>query len=352
MVISAAVDAKGIYLIMSTVIGRLQKGFGLLMKTTPLLMVRLGIYAAFAVVIAIYFLIFGGLAYLFSKLAPAVGGIVMLVSLCGFGGLWYWVRKYILYMVRAAHVAVMTEILINGKLPDGVKQLQYGKDLILENVKDVSILFAIDALVDGILKAFTRTVSTLVDILPLPGIDTLAVAAMRIVDRSLTYIDEAIFSYGLMRREEQTLWASAKDGVILYAQCWKELLKVSVSIWLIGLVSFFILLVLFLIPGLLIGIAIGSGFLKSAIALIVITTAYVINLAFFEPLALAAMIVTFQEEIEGKVPDPAWEERLNTASSKFNELKRKAEESMRGWNAPDTGGKAQPSEQPEPVDVT
>jgi len=337
---------------MGSVIGRLQKGFGLLMKTTPLLMVRLGIYAVFAVGIAIYFLVFGGLAYLFSKLAPVVGGIVMLVALCGFGGLWYWVRKYILYMVRAAHVAVMTEILINGKLPDGVKQLQYGKSLILENVKDVSILFAIDALVDGTLKAFTRTVATLVDILPLPGIDTLAVVAMRIVDRSLTYVDEAIFSYGLTKRDEQTLWVSAKEGVLLYAQSWKELLKVAVSIWFIGMVSFFILLVVFLIPGLLIGIAIGSVPIKSAIALIVITSAYVVNLAFFEPLALAAMIVTFQEEIVGMEPDPAWEERLNTASSKFNELKRKAEESMRGWNAPGAEGKAQPSKQPGAAGVT
>ena len=62
---------------MGSVIGRLKKGWALLMKTKSILAVRLGIYAAFAVGIAIYFLIFAGLAYLFGSL----GWIVVLLAL-------------------------------------------------------------------------------------------------------------------------------------------------------------------------------------------------------------------------------------------------------------------------------
>ncbi|TWU44977.1 hypothetical protein Q31b_01480 [Novipirellula aureliae] len=310
---------------MGAVLGRLSTGWGLLMQTLPILMVRLGIYAAFAIGIAIYLLIFSGLAWLFGRF----GWVVMLFAIIGLGGIWVWVRRYLLYMVQAAHVAVMTELIVHKELPKGVNQYQYGKEIITNNVKDISILFAVDALVDGTLKAFTRKVANIVDFLPLPGIEKLAKAAMAIVDRSLTYVDEAIFSYWLTRRDQQTLWASAKDGVILYAQSWKELLKVAVGIWLIGVLSFFVLLVLFLVPGLAVGYFFES--LKLPAAIFVVVSAYVINLALYEPLGLAAMIATYHEETKDMTPDPVWDERLTAASTKFTELKDRAVESMAEW---------------------
>lgn len=326
---------------MSEVIGRLGKGLSLLTKTMPILLIRLGIYAAFAAAMVVYLLIFGALAWLFGSF----GWIVMIIALVGLGGIWHWFRRYVLYMVRAAHVAVLTELITHGELPSGVSQLQYGKDLIANNVKDVSILFAIDVLVAGILRAFTRTVVNIVELLPVPAIERLAAIVMKIVERSLTYVDEAIFSYGLTKRTQQTLWASAKDGVILYAQSWKELLKVAVGIWLIGAVSFFVLLVLFLIPGVAVGYFVES--LRLPIAIIVVVLAYLVKLAVYEPLGLAAMIVTFLEETEGKEPDPVWDERLSGASAKFVELKDKAVESMRGWTGGAKNSEAPPQPQPD-----
>jgi hypothetical protein len=316
---------------MGIVLGRLGKGWSLLVKTVPILVVRLGMYFAFTAGMVIYLLFFAGLAYLMQP----IWWIIMLVALAGLGGIWYWVRRYLLYMVRAAHVAVMTEIIVKEKLPAGVSQYAYGKEVITTSFKDISILFAVDALVEGILKAFTRTVANIVDILPLPGIEKGAKAVMRIIERSLTYIDEAIFSYGLTKRDEQTLWASAKEGVLLYAQSWQELLKVAVGIWLIGAVSFFVLLALFLIPGLAIGFFLPSSG-KLVIGIMVLAAAYIINLALYEPLGLAAMIVTFHEEIKDKQPDPAWEERLESISSKFGELKNQAEQSMKTWGKSET----------------
>ncbi|WP_146401848.1 hypothetical protein [Planctomycetes bacterium CA13] len=309
------------------------------MQTLPIMGVRLGIYVAFAVGIGIYLLVFAGLAWLFGQW----GWIVMLIAIVGLGGIWIWVRRYLLYMVQAAHVAVMTELIVHKELPKGVSQYQYGKDIITNNVKDISILFAVDALVAGILKAFTRSVANIVDFLPLPGIEKAATAVMKIIDRSLTYVDEAIFSYWLTKRDKQTLWASAKDGVILYAQCWKELLKAAVGIWVVGAISFFALLVLFLIPGLVVGYFFES--MKFPVAIFVIASAYVIHVAIYEPLGLAAMIVTFREETQDMEPDPVWDERLSGVSSKFSELKDRAAESMTQWTSRDA-----PKDKPaEPV---
>ncbi|WP_146528612.1 hypothetical protein [Novipirellula artificiosorum] len=72
--------------------------------------------------------------------------------------------------------------------------------------------------------------------------------------------------------------------------------------------------------------------LRFPAAVFVVVSAYLTNLAFYEPLGLAAMMVTFLEETRDMEPDPVWDERLTAASSKFTELKDRAVESMSEWN--------------------
>jgi hypothetical protein len=65
------------------------------------------------------------------------------------------------------------------------------------------------------------------------------------------------------------------------------------------------------------------AFLLSAIALAVLT-----DRAVFEPLALATMIIAFQETVKDQVPETEWEARLESVSTKFRELKAKAAEAI------------------------
>jgi hypothetical protein len=55
-----------------------------------------------------------------------------------------------------------------------------------------------------------------------------------VVDRSLTYIDEAILARTYVTGE-RNIWESARQGIILYGMNWKPILKTAVVTALIKL---------------------------------------------------------------------------------------------------------------------
>lgn len=302
---------------MGSILTSFRQGFSLVMRTLPYVVMRILIYGLYGLVALLYF----GAAVLLSKLFGGAGGVVMLVALGVFGAFYYWSRRYLLYMVKAGHVAVLTELHAGRSLEGSIGQFQYGKKLVKNRVKDLSVLFALDAMVDGILRAFSRTVVSLADILPLPGLEGLAKTATAIVNRSLTYVDEAIFSFGILRRD-QDLWVAAKEGVILYAQSWKSLLKIAVAIWVADKLFLVLAAVLLLIPFGALAAAFPTmnwAFLVCAVALAVLAKA-----AVFEPLALATIIVSYQEAVRDQIPNPEWESKLESVSEKFRELQARA----------------------------
>mgnify|MGYP006967048059 CR=1 FL=1 len=90
---------------------RLKEAFNLTLRTMPILLVRLGGYVAFWLVAMIYLGIAGGLAFLVGKAVPFLGVILFLAALGGAAPLYNLAKKYVLYLVKAAHVAVVAELL-------------------------------------------------------------------------------------------------------------------------------------------------------------------------------------------------------------------------------------------------
>lgn len=300
-----------------SVTGNLKEGFSLLRKTTPFIILNLIVYGIFAAITLIYFLIIGGLCYMIHSIAA----IIFLSGIGIYGVVVYYAREYILYLIKAAHIAVITELVLKGSLPEGQSQVEYGKKMVKDHVKDVSILFGIDQLVKGILKSLNRLVLSIASWLPLPGLDKLAQFVMTIINLSVTYIDEAILSYSLSKKDANP-WISAKEGIVLYAQSYKEILKNALVIGVLGLVSFFAFVLILMIPGL--GLQALFPGVKTAIGISMIIIAYLIKLALYNPLALCTMILTYHRAIKGQVPNPEWEQKLEAVSSKFRRLKDKA----------------------------
>src|SRR5690625_1865958 len=196
---------------------------GLITRTVPFLFLNLAVYGAFFVGTLIWLAVFGGLAYLFAERVPLIAIIAFII---GIGGPWPLLRlfrRYVLYLVQGAHIAVATKMLLQGELPDGKGQIAYGRDMVKQLFRDVSILFAIDRLVDGTVKAFTRTFVRIVDMLPLGGaVSSIARIGASIVNRSLSYVDEAILSYAIAK-DQPNVWRSGRHGLILYAQAYKPI---------------------------------------------------------------------------------------------------------------------------------
>lgn len=310
-----------------------REALGILIKTSPYLLIRTLIYGALGVGIGLYI----GLLLLIGKVFGGGGAVIFLIGLALLWGLLRLAKQYALYLINAGHIAVITEIIQKGSLPEGVNQFQYGKELVTRMFKEVSVLFLIDRLVDGTIRAINRTVADITDILPLPGMDGLTKIANSVIDFSLTYLDETILSYNLARGKEN-IWESAKRGVILYAQNWKPVLVTAAGCAVANVVAFIAVCLVLLLPFGLLAAMTSNETLKWFWLAFAIALAYGFKQAVFKPFFQISIILTFNNAIKGQVPNPEWESRLEMVSEKFIELKDKAASYM---NSHTSSGAAQ-----------
>ncbi len=296
----------------------------LLANTLPFIWIRLGSYALLGLGLGVYFGVVGGLAWLLGQLWAPLGVLLFLVAIGGGFGIVRWVTRYYFYLLKAAHTAVMTEFILHGKGPEG-GQVAYGRSAVTERFKDTSIMFAVDALVDGIVKRIIRTVVRIASILPIPGVDSLGKLLERVALASSTYVDESILSRAYARRE-QNVWAVAHEGVVLYAQAWKPIVANAVVMSLISYVEFAVLLVILALPALAIGAAFPAA--GPVLAVLVVIAAWMVKLAVADAWSLAATLLAYHRTTQDMTPDPEWVARLEGMSDKFKELGRKAQEAV------------------------
>ncbi len=314
------------------------KAVGMVLRTMPFVLLRLAVYLGI------------GVAYLFAVGVGAVVGFgfghlaggpegpeggAFWGGLIGFGlvsAALYLAREYILYLVKAAHIAVLVELYDNRQIPDGQGQLRFGAKAVETHFAESSVLFGVDQIIKGVLRAFFGTINFFTAFLPIPALQSLIRLAESIVRMSLTYVDEIILAY-LIRTRTTNPWETAKDGLILYAQNYKHFLKnaawLSVFLWLTTAAIFIVLIgpaaaLLAIVPG---------HFFMWTFAFAFIF-AWALKAALLEPIAIASLMQVYFQTIEGQKPNPEWEARLDSASKRFRELGAKAAGWMGGASKP------------------
>ncbi|MCA9840376.1 MAG: hypothetical protein KC422_25935 [Trueperaceae bacterium] len=296
------------------------EAFKLITKTMPFIWIRLGSYLVLGLALSLIFGIAGGLSWMLAKLWAPLGFIIFLVAFGGAFGLMKWASRYYFYLLKAAHTAVMTEIITTGKVPEG-SQVAYGKAQVMNRFRDTSLMFGVDRLVDGVVKAVIRNFARLADLLPIPGLDSLMGLVQRVAVASSTYVDEAILSRAYARRE-QNVWKVAQDGVILYAQAWKPILTNAVVLALLSYVEFVALIILFALPALALAFVFPA--LKLALGIAVVVMALMVKLAVSDAFSMAATLLAYHRATEGLAVNAEWKSKLEGVSSKFKELGQKA----------------------------
>jgi hypothetical protein len=234
----------------------------------------------------------------------------------------YWFREYILYLVKAGHIAVMVELLDGKSIPGGRGQIDYAQAVVRERFVQSSVLFGVDQLVKGVVGVVTGTVNFLGALLPVPGLQQIVRFINTVIRVSLTYVDELILAY-LIRTRSDNPWAGAQDALALFAQNYWSFVKNAVSITI----------VMYLITILVFAAAIGPALALAAIlpgawtawgVVIAVIFAFAFKAALLEPLAIACLMQVFFKKIEGQSPDPEWHARLSHLSAKFAKMKDKA----------------------------
>lgn len=297
--------------------------FSLIMRTLPLLLVRLGAMLLFWIVAIVYLVLAGWLAALLGGLNETVGVIFFIIALILVIPAYNLAYRYVFYMFKAAHIAIMAELLVNDKLPDGINQLDYGRKKVTERFGEVNAMFVVDELVAGVVGAFTGTVYNLMSWLPGDTLQTLASIINRVIHYATNYIDEAVLARSFYNKPQQNVWENARDGVVLYAMSWKPLLTSAVALMIISFLPGIVALILFAAPVTWL-IALVSSDLAVWTFILLLFLAWVFKVVIGDSFALAAIIAAYHRITSEKTPDPAMAAQLDSISNAFQDLKNRA----------------------------
>jgi len=302
----------------------------LMRKTAPFIVFRMAVYFGIA---AAYVIVTGaGAGIGWGIGAMGDEGFQASATLWGGGlgfaltaGVIYFLREYILYMVKAGHIAVMVELLEGRDLPDGKGQIAYAQAMVKERFGQSSILFAVDQLVKGVVRAVTGLIQGIASFLPIPGLDKIMSVVRAFLRVAVGLIDEVILAQ-IFRTRSENPWETARDSVVLYGQNAKPMMINAAWITVISYALAFVVFLLMLAPAgaivyLMPGAVSAGGFVFA------ILFAWAAKVALIEPFAIACLLQAFFKVTEGQKPKPEWSAKLDSASGKFTKLTEKAA----GW---------------------
>lgn len=301
--------------------------FALMRKTFPFLLFRIAVYFGIACAYVIGTGTGAGIGYGIGGFGD--DGFQASTTFWGGGigfavvaGVLYLMREYLLYVVKAGHIAVMVEYLDGRALPDGQGQVAYAKNIVTQRFGEASVLFGIDQLVKGVINAITGLVQGLLSILPIPGLDRLMSVLRAYLKLAVGLMDEVILAHAIRQRSDNP-YASAKEALVLYGQNAKPMLKnaawLTLFTWGLTIIVFLVMLapaaaVVYLIPG-----AWSAGGVVFALVF-----AWAVKAAVIEPFAIACLLQAYFKVTAGQTPNPEWEAKLDHASKKFKSLGERA----------------------------
>jgi len=315
----------------------LASAFGLLLRSLPYALVRFALLLGCALGGIVWMVVMiGGAVWLGSHVAQAFGWVWFIGCVAVAGWFWVALLRYALHLIECGHVAVLTELIVHGAVANGNESMfAYGRRIVIARFGEVNILFAMNMLVRGILNAFHRTLDSISELLPVPGLTAIANIITMILRAATRYMDKVIFSYNLARNDENP-WRSARDGVVYYCQDARPILKTSAWIVVLEIVLSAILWLVLLIPAGAVTVMLPHAVREvGGVVTIVIAIlfAWAIRAAFVKPLFLIMIMVRFHALIEHQPINEAWVARLDQISAKFRELGQKAQASFAGANA-------------------
>jgi hypothetical protein len=299
----------------------------LMMRTLPYLLLRLAVYLGITLAFLIITALGAGIGWGIGGLGDTGfrAGATFWGGLIGFGivgTVAYFAREYILYLVKAGHIAVLIELMEGGSVPGGQGQLTYGKDTVKSRFAQSSILFGVDQLIKGAVRAITGLARGMINMLPIPGLRPVAGIVNAFLKVAVGFIDEVILAYAIKTKSDNA-WQSSRTALILYGQNWKTMLRNAA--WLAGIIyllTFIIFLIMLAPASLLVWLVPGSA---SAITLIfALILAWAVKAAVLEPFAVTCMMQVYFKTVEGQAPNPEWEAKLEKMSGKFRKLKDRA----------------------------
>lgn len=298
----------------------------LMIKTFPFLVFRFLVFTSITLIAVALTGGGAGLGWMGGAIMGEPEGGVFYGGLAGAGAaayFLYFIREYVLYQVKAGHIALLVKFMDGHPVPEGQGMVVYAKDQVKARFKESNVLFAVDQLIKGVLKVIAGMFNSVAHLIPVPGLAGFIKLVNKIVSMSLTYVDEIILAYH-MKNGTENVWTESTKALVLYAQNYGKMLKnafwVSLLVWVLTIVVFFIVLAPF--AALVAAVPSLAGFWTFVVAALL---AWGIKSAVIDPIAMTALMQVYFKTIEGQNPDLEWERKLIQLSDKFRTMKEKGQ---------------------------
>lgn len=285
------------------------------LKTMKFTWIKLGIGFLITLVSILTLALFIGIGSLFGTNGSGML-IAFLLWVITTGGIYQLIMYYFGYMIKTAHIAVVATAVTEGTIPDAM--VQYGKDKVKERFGTVNVFFVIDRLVSGSVKQLQRTVGVLDSIMgQIPVISTLLGLVRLFLGIALGYIDECCLAYTFLKTDEAPM-KSACDGVCIYFQNIKHLLKNALTITLVVIISTFAMWILsFAIVGGALSIFHVSGFIAAFVAILL---AIAIKTAFIDSYMMVKTMTSYLEVAPSTQITYDLYDKICSLSNKFRKM--------------------------------
>ncbi len=291
-------------------------------KTMPFCVAKLLLGGATVLILSLLLALFGGIGWIFGDTGLVIGIIIWIGSI---GAVRFFVMHYVGYLVKAGHLAVLAQAAATGKVPRD--QVKYGISKVKERFASANIYFAVDKLVTSAVKQIQRSIEKVSNSLSfIPGMEHVASLAKFFVELSLGYIDECCLSYTFLKTK-QNAFKSACDGVVIYAQNIKALLKNAAKTMLkVILLTVLAVIVIFIPVGLLFRLFHWPGLIAFLLACLI---AWVVKFAFLDSFILCQTMAAYLDAAkETKISFDLYG-KLSGLSSSFKELFEKGRGELR-----------------------
>ena len=167
-------------------------------KTMIFVWLKLALGGAMFLVSLILLAICLGLGSLGRGNGMIIAFFIWLLLVCAMYGL---VNRYVGYMLKAGHVAMVTTAVTTGTLPEN--QLQAATALIKERFVTANVYFVVDRLVSGAVSQLQRGLQKIDDLLgKIPGVSLIVSFAQLFVQIALGYVDECCLGYTFLHKEQ------------------------------------------------------------------------------------------------------------------------------------------------------
>lgn len=226
------------------------------------------------------------------------------------------VHSYVGYFIKAGHVAIIQRAVTTGTVPDN--QFQVGKEMVQSRFATSNVYFVVDKLISGSVRQLQNGMDQVDNMLGnIPILSSLIGFAKIFIGIALGYVDECCLGY-TFHKEEEGAFKGACDGVVIYFQSWKILMKTALitTLQVIG-ISVVIWLGCMIFVGSLFA-ALGWNMLLAFF--VAVFTTSILKSAFVDSYMMIKMMVSYMEVAPSAEISLNLYEKLSGLSRKFKEL--------------------------------